>query len=68
MRALSQIERTDTDRIDSETSEVLMAGAASGASFAAHVSVYRLIGQVDGNVVVLIAVSWIEQKGVIHIV
>ncbi len=41
MRALSQIERTETDRIGSQSQEAFMAGAATIASFAANVSVYR---------------------------
>ena len=41
MRALSQIERTETDRIGSETPEALMAGAATTASIAVKVSVFR---------------------------
>ena len=41
MRALSQIERTVSDRIGSETTEALMAGAVNDAIFAAHVSVHR---------------------------
>jgi len=41
VRALSQIERTETDRIGSETPEAFMAGAATIDSFAANVCVYR---------------------------
>ncbi len=41
MRALSQIERTETDRIGSETADALMTGPASGYIFATTVSVYR---------------------------
>jgi hypothetical protein len=41
VRALSQIERTETDRIGSETPEAFMAGAATSDSFAANVCVYR---------------------------
>ena len=41
MRALPQFARTETGRIGSESTEALMAGAASDAIFTAYVSVYR---------------------------
>jgi pSer/pThr/pTyr-binding forkhead associated (FHA) protein/outer membrane biosynthesis protein TonB len=41
VRALSQTERTETDRIGSQTPEAVMAGAAADVRIAANVCVYR---------------------------